>query len=133
MRFEPTQLSTVLDGSKHQFDSDTRRADRRERSRSSVRWPVLLFRDSNAETVETVTENLNCAGFFCFSHLPVACGELLSCVLRTPSTDAHRAAPRLTLLCSVRVLRVERSGLLSQIGIACRIESYRCVGSDFGF
>src|SRR5579884_2038482 len=102
MQFEPLQLSTVLDRTKNPFDSDTRRTERRGRSRSSVRWPLLLFRDTGAKMVETVTENLNCAGFFCFSELPVDCGELLSCIIRVPSWEGHSSAG-LALLCSIRV------------------------------
>lgn len=132
MHFEPLQLSTVLDRTKNPFSSETRRAERRERSRSSVHWPVLLFRDSSAETVETVTENLNCAGFFCFSEFSVDCGELLSCILRVPSWEGHSGAG-LALLCSIRVLRVERSPIPSRLGIACGIESYRCVATGLEF
>jgi hypothetical protein len=109
------------------------RAERRDRSRSAVRWTLLLFRDDTAETAETVTENLNCAGFFCFSKMPVACGELLSCVLRIPSWETQPGMPPLTLLCQARVLRVERSSVPSQVGIACRIEHYRCAANGFEF
>ena len=132
MHFEPPQLSTVLDRTKGPLDSETDRSERRERRRTSVRWPVLLFRDSSVETVETVTENLNCAGFFCFSELPVHCGELLSCVLRIPSWEKHSAVG-LALLCSIRVLRVERSAMASRLGIACRIENYHCVATGLEF
>lgn len=124
-----SQVSSVLDSPKKHFDLESVRSDRRDRNRSAVKWPILFFLDRTGETVETVTENLSCAGFFCFSKVAVACGEVLSCVLSVPSWEAQSTSSALTLLCTVRVLRVERSSVPSQFGIACGIEKYRCAVS----
>lgn len=133
MRFEPLQLFSEQDRPKQSVDLAAPRQERRERTRSPVRWPILLFKDTSAGTAETVTENLNCSGFFCFSELPVATGDVLSCVLRIPTCDTRPDASTLTLLCRVRVLRVERAFLHAPVGIACRIEDYRCVSGGLDF
>jgi hypothetical protein len=130
MRFELPTASVMPDRPRRPVEVDVRRSDRRERARTAVRWPVLLFRDRTNEVVETVTENLNCAGFFCFSETPLSCDERLNCVLRVPAVDVHAATPALTLFCTVRVLRVEKSSVDTSMGIACRIESYGCDSTE---
>lgn len=127
MFFKPGTFSPVLDRAKKPANLDSRKAERRERVRSNVRWPILLFRDHDTDAVESVTENLNCGGFFCFSDMAVSCGELLSCILRIPMHGVRASAPGLNLLCTVRVLRIERASLHTPLGIACRIEDYHCI------
>ena len=126
----PLQMSSELGGIFKPLEVEPARRDRRERTRSAVRWPVLLFRHSSAEVAQTVTENLNCSGFFCFSEIPLAPGEVLDCFLRVPAFGAGAKTSALTLFCNVRVVRVERASLYAPVGVACRIESYRCIADS---
>ena len=120
--------SSTVDSTTKSALSSPRHSDRRRRSRSKVRWPVLIFRGSGPETVESVTEDVSSAGFFCFTESPecaFASGELITCTIRLPKHDVHRNDQTLTLLCKARVVRVVHSSRAA-MGIACHIEDYCC-------
>lgn len=126
MFFEPLQLFSTLDSTTKSAPPEVHHADRRKRARSRVHWPVLIFRDSGPEAIEIVTEDLSSTGFFCFSQIAFACGERVTCAIRIPKHDTLGNEQTLTLLCKARVMRVERPSMKATMGIACRIEEYRC-------
>jgi hypothetical protein len=128
MFFEPLKLFSALDSAAKLPFPEVRHPDRRKRTRSKVRWPVLIFRETDQETVESVTENLSSAGFFCFSEVVFTCEEPLTCTIRIPQHNSR--VNELTLLCKARVMRVEHTSSKATIGIACRIEDYRCWPKD---
>src|SRR5882724_4923704 len=99
------------------------RADRRKRVRTTVHWPVLLFRDAASGALETITRDLSSNGFYCLSGTPILCGEHLWCELRVPAHHPFRFGKALSLRCRVQVVRSEAAaeGLY---GLACRIEDY---------
>ena len=101
-------------------------SERRQRQRTLVHWPVLLFRDHAGEAIETTTQNLSSSGFYCQSRTPLAAGEFLFCTLRIPSHEASCRKCRV-LECRVRVTRAEPALTEGLFGIACRIEDYRFV------
>ena len=130
MFFEPLQLFSTLDSATKPVLPELPQPNRRKQTRSRVRWPVLIFSDSEPEAVESVTEDLSSTGFFCFSEVAFACGELLTCTIRIPKLGRRGSVQTLTLLCKARVMRVERTSTKSTIGIACHIEDYRCWPKD---
>ena len=105
------------------------RAERRKRARVRVRWRLVLSRDpSGEEAVETLTEDLSSDGFYCFSKVPFAAGELLFCKIHIPIADAGCGASHLE--CHARVVRVEKSSAEDNYGIACLTEDYDVVGCN---
>lgn len=98
--------------------------ERRATVRTSVHWPIL-FRHSQHEMIESVTENLSSQGFYCFSQTPVASGELMLCSLTVPTHDPSRTNERVILECNVRVVRSEAPTADGLYGLACHIEDYR--------
>jgi PilZ domain len=98
--------------------------ERRRRVRSSVHWPVILFRNGEGEeAIETITRDLSSSGFYCLSRKPFTVGELLVCALLVPTEDPAGRESRLE--CRVLVVRVEEDAATGQYGIACRTEDYR--------
>jgi hypothetical protein len=128
MFFEPLKLFSTLDSAEKLAFPEVRDPDRRKRTRSKVRCPILIFRETDQEAVESVTENLSSAGFFCFSEIVFTCGEPLTCTIRIQQHDSR--ANELTLLCKARVMRVEHTSSKATTGIACHIEDYRCWPKD---
>jgi hypothetical protein len=98
--------------------------ERRIRTRTKVRWPVLVFRDDGKTRIETVTENLSSTGFYCFSSGGFTPGERLFCQLRVPTHDPHNYSGAISLECRVVVMRSELMPDGS-FGTACRIEDYQ--------
>ena len=99
------------------------RAERRKRIRTTVHWPILLFRDAASGALETITRDLSSNGFYCLSGTPIPCGEHLWCELRVPTHHPFRFGNALALRCRVQVVRSEIAGE-GVYGIACRIEDY---------
>jgi len=96
--------------------------ERRKRKRIALRWPVRLFREPGAPSVETTTENLTSNGFYCISTEPFQMGERLECIIAIPSGSFGYNESPIRLQCRVRVARVEdqREGF----GLGCYIEDY---------
>src|SRR5882762_9961002 len=96
--------------------------ERRKRKRVAVHWPVRLFRDPAAPSVESTTENLTSNGFYCVSTEPFQLGERLECIIAIPAGSFGHAESPIRLQCRVRVARVEdqRDGF----GLGCYIEDY---------
>jgi hypothetical protein len=99
--------------------------ERRQRVRTSVHWPVVLFRSHSAEAVESLTLDLSVGGFYCLSPTAFAAGESLVGLLKMPTHDPGGREAEGHLECRVRVVRVDTVGADGQFGIACRIEDYR--------
>ena len=99
--------------------------ERRNRVRTRLHWPVLMFRSwPGSDTVESVTCDLSSSGFYCLSGVQLLEGEQLMCCIRIPSHDPRGKHLERALECRVRVTRVvpQESGNL--FGVACRIEDY---------
>lgn len=97
--------------------------ERRRRARSSVQWPVQLFRNAGDGTVvETITRNLSSCGFYCLSERAFEVGESLFCAMRIPLNGAE--GPEGRLECRVIVVRVEEKLESDLYGIACATEDY---------
>lgn len=97
--------------------------ERRRRPRSSVQWPLLLFRNiEGGDVVETITRNLSSSGFYCLSEKAFEVGESLFCALKLPPETSDGAEGRLE--CRVLVVRVENDRDNQLYGIACRTQEY---------
>jgi hypothetical protein len=96
--------------------------ERRKRKRIALHWPVRLFRDPSAPSVESTTENLTSNGFYCISKEPFEIGERLECIIAIPAGSFGYNESPIRLQCRVRVARVEdqREGF----GLGCYIEDY---------
>lgn len=99
--------------------------ERRQRVRTSVHWPVLLFRSQKAEAVESLTLDLSVSGFYFLSTTAFVTGESLLGVLKMPAHDPAASETQCHLECRVQVVRVDTDGADGQYGVACRIEDYR--------
>jgi PilZ domain len=99
--------------------------ERRQRVRTSVHWPVLLFRSQRADAVESLTLDLSVSGFYCLSATPFAIGESLVGVLKMPAHNPNGRETECHLECRVQVVRVDANVAEGQFGVACRIEDYR--------
>ena len=95
--------------------------ERRKRKRIALHWPVYLYRDKNAHSVESTTENLTSNGFYCISREPFQLGEQLECVIAIPAGELGYSEP-IHLQCRVKVMRVENQS--ENFGLGCYIEDY---------
>src|SRR5690348_1399352 len=102
------------------------RPERRRRARTQVHWPLLLVPQHGAGPIETITENLSSAGFYCFCRTPLVPGEQLVCTIKVPAFDPRSEQRTLLLECTVVVMRSEAlpDGMF---GTAVRIDDYRMV------
>ncbi len=98
--------------------------ERRRHPRIGLRWGVALTRSGESATVESVTENLSRAGFFCYSPRRFDIGENIQCVLEIPTRDFGHPSGSLNLRCNARVVRVEPNEPATRFGVACRIDDY---------
>jgi hypothetical protein len=105
--------------------------ERRKRSRSHVHWQVCFFGVDVGRTVETTTDNLSSAGFHCFSPVPLIAGDLVTCRLCVPSRRPADNGRGSSLECKVRVVRVEPASERQSYGVACEIEDYRFIKSNY--
>ena len=99
--------------------------ERRRHPRIGLRWGIVLSRAGDPSVIESVTENLSRAGFFCYSARRFEIGEDVSCVLEIPTRDFGHPSGSLNLRCTARVVRVEEPNEpASRFGVACRIDEY---------
>jgi hypothetical protein len=99
--------------------------ERRQRVRTRLHWPVLLFRAiPGSDAIESVTRDLSSSGFFCLIRVPLGEGEKLVCSIKIPTHDPHGKHLERTLECRVQVLRVVLQEAGDCFGVACRIEDY---------
>lgn len=103
--------------------------ERRQRRRTPVRWPLRLLKETGLPPVETFTENLSSAGFYCLSPVPLTPGETVHCTLRIPTYDPHDQGRRIELECAALVVRAEAAGD-DFYGVACHIAEYRLRGAE---
>ncbi len=96
--------------------------ERRKRKRVALHWPVRLFRDLAAPSVESTTENLTSNGFYCVSREPFQLGERLECIIAIPAGSFGYAESPIRLQCRVRVTRIEDQN--EGFGLGCYIEDY---------
>ena len=107
------------------------RPDRRQRRRAPVRWRLALLRDNALAPIETVTENLSSAGFYCLSPVPLTPGEGLNCTLLVPAYDPRDLERRMPLECAAVVVRAEAAAD-GFFGVACHIEDYHLSAAGAG-
>ena len=101
--------------------------ERRKRTRNSLHWSVLLFRNNGTEAVESLTRDLSSSGFYCVTRIAFTPGERLICTLSIPTHDPNGTQLERRLECKARVLRVEPQGADGAFGLACQIEDYRFI------
>ena len=99
--------------------------ERRKRKRIALHWPVYLYRDQGAPSVESTTENLTSNGFYCVSKEPFRLGEQLECVIAIPAGAFGYSEAPIRLQCRVKVMRVESQS--ESFGLGCYIEDYELV------
>ena len=127
MSANPSKIFSAADGPAHLRNSaEELTGERRRRTRTSVRWAVLIFRDTISEPIESVTENLSGSGFYCLVRSQFVPGEVLSCTLTAPSYDPMNSDSALILECRARVVWTQtytpKEGFS---GVGCEIEDYR--------
>lgn len=96
--------------------------ERRKRKRVALHWPVHLFRQPQAQSVESTTENLTSGGFYCVTKEQFNLGERLECIISIPVGSFGYSASPISLQCRVCVKRVE--GRSDGFGLGCYIEDY---------
>jgi hypothetical protein len=96
--------------------------ERRKRQRMALRWPVRLFRDPAAPSVNSTTEDLTSNGFYCVSKVPFRPGERMECSIAIPAGSFGYAESPIRLQCRVCVTRVDNRG--DGFGLGCYIEDY---------
>ena len=128
MSANPLELISAFVGvnKPSRMDRGPHPTERRKRTRTTVHWPVLFFRDDASEAIESVTRDLSSVGFYCLSNAPFLCGEPLICALKVPAHDPMAGERVLALECRVRVVRCEPTDGI--FGIACQIEDFRTIG-----
>ena len=94
--------------------------ERRSRVRVPVKCTVLLVRSRGAAPIRAQTVNISPDGFYCLANQSLVAGEILSCDLHLHLT--RRDGPKVTLHCTVEVLRVEER--YQGYGLAFRIQDY---------
>jgi len=99
-------------------------ADRRNRIRTQVHFPVRFLPAGTMDVLETTTQNLSSDGFYCLIKSPFVPGESLECTLSLPAHQPHSTERMLLLECKVRIIRVEAPDGDGLYGIGCRIEDY---------
>jgi hypothetical protein len=102
--------------------------ERRKRKRIALHWPVYLYRDQAAPSVESTTENLTSNGFYCISKEPFQLGEQLECVIAIPAGAFGYSEAPIRLQCRVKVTRVETQS--ENFGLGCCIEDYELLMSS---
>lgn len=96
--------------------------ERRKRTRIALRWPVYLYREQGAPSIESTTENLTSNGFYCVSKEAFQIGEQLECVITIPAGAFGYSDDPIRLQCRVKVMRVENQ--IGSYGLGCAIEDY---------
>jgi PilZ domain len=126
MTAKPSERSTTrVEVSRGALSPGNTHLERRHRVRTSVHWPVLLFRSHNTEAVESSTLDLSVGGFYCLSPTAFVTGESILGLLTMPTHDPGGREAKGHLECRVKVVRVDAVGTDGQFGIACQIEDYR--------
>jgi hypothetical protein len=103
------------------------RQDRRKRTRAHVHWPLSFSLAGATATVQTLTYNLSSDGFYCVANATFVPGETRECMLAVPTHHPQSCTRVLSVLCKVRVIRVEVLGDGGSCGVGCRIMDYRFV------
>jgi hypothetical protein len=110
-------------------DQAAYRQERRKRVRTTLHWPIVIFRNRVSDGIESTTHNLSSTGFFCLAHMRLDMGEAVVCTFRVPSHDPEGKERLWILECRARVRRVEPAGHEGLFGLACEFEDYRLLTS----
>jgi len=103
----------------------------RKHKRVVLHWPLLLA-SNTSDPLETRTENLSSAGFYCFSPRQFRAGERLEALIRFPQMFKTHFESSLCLKCAIQVVRVETDPQTG-FGVGCRIEDYELVTNHLRF
>jgi len=101
--------------------------DRRRRERVALRCPVELVTPAGGSHGGT-TRDLSSDGVYWISGAPFHPGEQVQCSILIKVPGYRAAHSCLTMLCSVRVLRIEGAG--QGFGVGAAIESYTLASRD---
>lgn len=117
-----------------EFHADSSRMHFRERrSRPRVRLccPVRLIRPGRNQSLQSITEDLSCEGFYCRTEERFSLDETLECELLLPNL-LNRKGGCTRIQCEVRVIRVVEDPLGLHHGVGCRVSRYKVSreGSD---
>jgi hypothetical protein len=104
--------------------------ERRKRVRTTVHWPILIFRNEATDGIESTTHNLSSTGFFCFSRKPLDTEETVFCTFRIPAYDPQGRERLWIMECRARVKRVEKAIHEGLFGLACEFVDYRLLASQ---
>jgi hypothetical protein len=84
---------------------------------------MIVLSPEDGPEIETVTQNLSSAGFYCLSPARLTPGQTITCTLRVPTYDLTSQAPYIPVVCRAHVIRVQLD-VEGSFGIACRISDY---------
>ena len=96
--------------------------DRRHHERVPLHCQVQLRREGRLAPIRAETRDVSSGGFYCLSNEPVRSNEILTCDLIFPESHSHKKGIRVTLHCTVEILRVEEQ--TPNFGVACQIHDY---------
>src|SRR5713226_8206939 len=85
------------------LDHESSSSGSRRHKRVVLNWPLSLARNTSDPPLETRTENLSSAGFYCFSIKQFRVGERLEAIIRFPEMFKTHPEAGLCLKCVVQV------------------------------
>ena len=106
------------------LDHESSSSGSRRCERVVLKWPLVLARITRDTPLETRTENLSAAGFYCFSIKQFRVGERLVATVRFPEMFKTHLQVGLCLKCAVQVVRVDPPNSQTGFGVGCRIDDY---------
>lgn len=100
-------------------------AERRQRQRLRLAYPLRIHLPGEPVWVETKTEDLSSEGFFCVSERPFSLHQFLDCELVIAAEELDRPVGNsLVLRCRAQVVRVVRNGHEGPYGLAFHLEDF---------
>jgi hypothetical protein len=100
-------------------------AERRQRPRLRLAYPLRIHLPGEPVWVETKTEDLSSEGFFCVSERSFPLHQVLDCELEISAEELDRPLRNnLILRCRAKVVRVVRNGHEGAYGLAFHLEDF---------
>jgi hypothetical protein len=96
--------------------------DRRHHVRTPPHCKVYFRQQARLAPIRAETRDVSSGGFYCLVNEPVTSSEILTCDLILPESRSRKKAMKITLHCTVEVLRVEEQ--TPNFGVACQIQDY---------
>ena len=101
--------------------------ERRRSPRAALHWTLHLICNGDRHPLRTETRDISRDGFYCLLDRPVKPGERIQCDIVVPTHNAQDPGDVVYLRCSTLAVRVEKTGVGAQFGLACRIEDYSLI------